>query len=651
MNLLRGILGAHVLFLIGCMSTCGYSPEDEQPEDADRDGWDDWDDCDDYDSSVNPGANEHCDGVDEDCDGSIDEDAVDAAESHVDADGDGYGDPDGTTVECDPPRSYVMNGRDCDDRDASSHPGATERCDGADNDCDGRVDADAADPPIWYADADGDGYGDSAVSYGACEEADGYVANDDDCDDTSALMHPGYSEVCGNGLDDDCAAYTGDACTYETVELTASSATLVGRTADEEACAAVSGAGDVDDDGYDDLLVGASGTGAGTEGAYWARGPISGTLGLGLADAHLEGLAPGDGAGASVAAAGDVDDDGLADVLFGAPLEADGATAPGAAWLRYGPQMTGCEPFCDGAIFVGTADAERAGASVAGPGDVDGDGYDDVVVGAPGRAGGGGAYLVTGTPSGSVSLADADAILVGEGSGRAGDRVYRAGDIDSDGYADFAVLDPTGGLAWIVTGRPSGTVQLSDASVRVLAPTIEGGQLGSLALADLDGDGTVDLIAGSKIESDRSTDAVAWGALGPLSGAVDLASAELVVTSGGLYANAGVEVAAGGDLDLDGVSDVLFGASASEALLAPDHTTYVDVPGSVFVRYGPWTGGLFDLGGAALRIGGAGLDEVSVGFVGDLDRDGHDELAIGAPRDDTEGTNAGACYVYSGAGL
>ncbi|MES2643920.1 MAG: MopE-related protein [Myxococcota bacterium] len=89
---------------------------------------------------------------------------------------------------------------DCDDTDATIHPGATEVCDGDDNDCDGLTDEDA---PTWYADADGDGYGGASGSTASCSAPSGYLATATDCDDGASSVHPGATETC-NAVDDDC---------------------------------------------------------------------------------------------------------------------------------------------------------------------------------------------------------------------------------------------------------------------------------------------------------------------------------------------------------------------------------------------------------------------------------------------------------------
>jgi hypothetical protein len=177
-------------------SVACYQPSDTVSNDAD---------CDDGDAAVNPAATELCDGIDNDCDGDTDEDdASDAATWYADGDGDGYGDPDSTHLACAQPSGTVSDDTDCDDGDAAVNPAATEICNGVDDDCDGDSDEDdAADAATWYADSDGDGYGDAAVTTAACSEPSGFLSDDTDCDDTDAGVNPGADESC-NGIDDDC---------------------------------------------------------------------------------------------------------------------------------------------------------------------------------------------------------------------------------------------------------------------------------------------------------------------------------------------------------------------------------------------------------------------------------------------------------------
>ncbi len=160
-------------------------------------------DCDDSDSGVHPTAAETCDGVDEDCDGTVDDDPTDPTTWYADSDGDGHGDATTTTEACDLPSGYDASSDDCDDSDGTVHPGATETCDDVDEDCDGSIDEDAVDRSTWYLDSDGDAYGDAGTTSLACDQPASYVADAKDCDDSDSTIHPGAEESC-DGVDEDC---------------------------------------------------------------------------------------------------------------------------------------------------------------------------------------------------------------------------------------------------------------------------------------------------------------------------------------------------------------------------------------------------------------------------------------------------------------
>ena len=166
-------------------------------------------DCDDTQASIHPGAPERCNEHDDDCDGSVDEDdAVDAVPWLADADADGYCDPSRQHTACQAQPGWVREGADidCDDADPRIHPGAPERCNGIDDDCDGVVDGEQArDVLTWYLDADGDGFGDPLTTQLDCAAPAGFIepGADADCNDAEPGIHPGALELC-NGVDDDC---------------------------------------------------------------------------------------------------------------------------------------------------------------------------------------------------------------------------------------------------------------------------------------------------------------------------------------------------------------------------------------------------------------------------------------------------------------
>ncbi len=160
-------------------------------------------DCDDTSVAVNPDAAELCDGVDNNCDGTIDEgEALDSLAWYADVDADTYGDAVTLVLSCEMPEGFVADNTDCDDSRDDRSPAASEVCDEVDNDCDGEVDEGSL--LTFYADSDGDGHGDAAVSLTACTAPADYVADDADCDDSDPTVSPTGVEVPYDGIDQDC---------------------------------------------------------------------------------------------------------------------------------------------------------------------------------------------------------------------------------------------------------------------------------------------------------------------------------------------------------------------------------------------------------------------------------------------------------------
>ena len=175
-------------------------------------------DCDDGNLTVNPDAIEYCDTVDNDCDGMVDDNAIDAATWVRDADLDGYGDAalSGFATSCSQPVGYAGNATDCDDANTLVNPGAEESDNDVDDDCDGSVD----DVGDWCCeDKDGDGYGgdgdedgDGVIDAGsmACTYSSsgtclsGYVVGDGDCKDSNPGYNPGQFDIPADGRDSNC---------------------------------------------------------------------------------------------------------------------------------------------------------------------------------------------------------------------------------------------------------------------------------------------------------------------------------------------------------------------------------------------------------------------------------------------------------------
>ena len=631
-----------LLVLLAACGTGGIQAKGvhDSTEDADGDGYDAESDCDDADPAVHPGAAEVCNGVDDDCDGlldTVDDGLVDGVAAFTDSDGDGFGDPDRPVVACALGDGAVEDATDCDDSVSTTHPGATERCETvADDDCDGGNNDEGAEGCIaLYEDADGDGFGGSASACLCQPDADHPVYFSQDCDDTLAAVNPDAAEVCGNGIDDDCDGTPGECPLIGTLSLGADAdAAVTGIAEGAETGTQVLSPGDLDGDGRDDVVVLAPG-GAGAVGVV--RGGWTGDLPLDDGDGLLLGATGLD----SVAAVGDLDGDGAADLAVGSAAAGAGA---GAIWLWTGP----LDGLASTAALPLRLDGEAGwGAGfVGGGGDVDGDGHADLLVAAPDE---GDVFLVHGPLTAGGALGDRGAEIRGAGSGVRAPQIV--GDLDGVGLDDVVVGSPnrsSTGRAWVLRGPVSAVPSMTEADVTlsgVAAEDLLGAAVG--APGDLDGDGHDDLLLGAPgVDLDGRDIGQAFVLHGPITAdgpAPDRARATLRGEFTGDLA--GAAVAGGADVDADGVPDLLIGA--------PGHDQAGSGAGLSYLVYGPVSGEV------ELKFSGASVEArsrrdasgTSVAMMGDANGDGFGDLLLGSPGVDAPATDAGAADIVFGDGL
>ncbi len=433
----------------------------------------------------------------------------------------------------------------------------------------------------------------------------------------------------------------------------------------------VSSAGDVNGDGYGDVLIGApkfennGDSGLADEGrAYLYLGGAGGLATTPIWEGRGD-RRKGAKFGFSVGAAGDVDGDGFGDVVVGAPDDAKGAANSGAVFVYFGAE-TGIAP---NRIWTTNSNAGGAqlGFSVGGAGDVNGDGYADVVVGVPGESytisvgrvsyartgvvhiyfGSGEAEaLPTGGPSVTIR---ADLELRGAANGRFGQSVGSAGDVNGDGRADVVVGAPLVARSYVFFDL--GISQENQTRPHIVFERADGGEHGFSAASagDVNGDGFADIVVGTPKHAppnlaDAGLAEVYLGGGGDVLGLFRWQPTR--PSGGGTRTRFGFATAAG-DVNADGFSDLIVGAPNFDA----EGVSPVIDKGKVFVYLGPlpsddpeiWE--LEALGTQASALFGHAV------AAGDLNHDGFDDIIVGEPgfNEGPQFEKAGRVHVILGA--
>lgn len=316
---------------------------------------------------------------------------------------------------------------------------------------------------------------------------------------------------------------------------------------DDQTGRALAGPGDVDGDDTPDLMVAApsaQGSTRESDAGYCASeeessaphglfagqvslfsGSVTGDVDRSSAEANLIGEDGGDVAGSSVAAPGDLNGDGLADLLLSAPGNCEGGSSAGAVYMVLSPVSGDLDLADADAKLVGTADYAAIGQAVSGAGDTNGDGTPDLLVSDPDKAvdtdvGDGAVYLFLGAPSSRWRLTDAEAVFYGRDRAHAGESLAAAGDVNADGFDDIVIgawgFDDDGagsGAAFVVYGPLSGTHDLlNDADTTVAGDAAEYFGYSVAGAGDVDADGQPDLIVGAIISGGGDDGGVGPGA-------------------------------------------------------------------------------------------------------------------------------------------
>jgi hypothetical protein len=452
--------------------------------------------------------------------------------------------------------------------------------------------------------------------------------------------------------------------------LSRAHASFTGEGASNFAGLALANAGDVNGDGSDDILIGAPGASpSGTEAgrAYLLFGKRGGwELGLNLSrsDASFDGEAAGDRAGSAVSGAGDVNGDGYDDLLVCAEGNNQSGMDAGKVYLVFGRPSgwsRGMNLSQANASFLGQV-PENYALRAVGAGDLNGDGYGDLAIAEPNNYDPNGTYdgmlyLFFGRPSGwaqNTSLATADVIYYGEG-GLLGDALAPAGDVNGDGLDDllvgaFANFDAgaQAGKAYLILGRTSGWT--SNGSISGADASFLGTRARELAgrfldgVGDVNGDGLDDIAIGASGNDTAATDAgkicIFFGRTSGWAANTSLSAADASFTGESAFDYAG-PVRRAGDLDGDGIGDMLMGAPSNDLGGSDAGRAYV-----VLGKASGWGKNVSLSAQAASYIGEAAGDNASRGLAsGDFNGDGRPDILISAFRNDGGGTNSGRCYL------
>jgi len=543
----------------------------------------------------------------------------------IDVDGDGYG----ATI-------------DCDDGEPSVHPGAEEHCDGVDEDCDGEVDEEAVDAPRWSEDLDGDGWG-GITTFEACEAPDGYVAERGDCDETDPAIHPGAVEECEDEVDSDCDGDPENGCSGDLAFL--------GEIADGEVGDALAVAGDVDGDGIDDLLIGAPdgrGDSERTGRVYLVSGSTtwSGGSEVDVREVAVVLEELGDSTGFALAGIGDLDGDGFDDLAIGAPQASEEDERH--VLIGYGPLDDVCGPGWDGGLISAGQGGAYHGYALASAGDLTGDGQLDLAVGSPffARIGNDDGLLTvySGPIEGEVSLDDAAFTLYGSPDrNNLGWVLAGGGDHDGDGQDDLLASSGMYGSSSpgvvVVSGPVNGSQSVVD--LLVLESTIDLSDKFGCSISwagDWNGDGYDDILIGDTWDFYG----LAYLVLGPLADGEPWSPA---TTFEGTTNGARLGHAVLGDFDLDGDGALDIAVGAPSALESPSEYR----PGTTWIWLDAEEGTLEDDSAdlsflATTRTTNLGATLAAL----DLNNDGLDDLAMGAPGTDLDEQDEGAVWIAFG---
>ena len=369
------------------------------------------------------------------------------------------------------------------------------------------------------------------------------------------------------------------------------------------------------------------------------------------ADVTITGESADDDFGWRATPAGDVNGDGIPDVIVGAPSNDAVAGFAGRAYLFYGPLAGNINAADADAIISAEAFGDNLGFSVASAGDVNKDGFDDVLIGARSNdtqgIQSGRVYIFNGPLSGSLAATDADAIISGAEFEEVGRAVAPVGDLNGDGFDDIVL--GTGiaggsfeGRVFVFNGPISGDRTAASADAIITGSLFNEALGTSVARAgDMNGDGIDDLILGApRFPLNGADTGRAYIFYGPVAGTMIDTQADAIIFGENLNDDFGVSVDGAGDVNGDGIDDVIVGADQ----------LFNEGTGKAYVFYGPLAGDIQAANADAIMVGEVAQDifGTSVAGVGDFNGDGFADVIVGAWDNGGGGGRSGRAYTFFG---
>jgi len=549
------------LILVVCLVGCRWAPSTPQddsdapvdsdladtdthvaPVDNDADGWEVPQDCDDDDPRVHPGADEVCNGRDDDCDelvDSLDGDILDATHWYRDADGDGLGDPGKSRDACEQVAGWVQNDEDCNDEDPSEGV------------CSDEIDLSITATLIGTA--AGDRAGSSIVPLGD--------ANGDGFDDLLVGATHHDPDVTDGG-----AAYLVFGPIPAQVHLASADVRIFGVT--DNGNARPVAVGDRNGDGVPDvgLLVDMR-----TLSVLY--GPLDGAYGADEADEVLQAAVPTLG----VVGVGDFDGDG-SDDLAAAYADFDPKLHRDVGYARV-YQGGGPAGLSEALLSVQQTQEHGGSLSLQPTADLDGDGLDDLLLGEASASGPdyvSAVFLVNGGLGGIVPLADLGPGVLDRDGDTIGASFTAVADLTGDGHRDL--LAGSGDAVYLVEGPIAGRRYVTDARATFEATLSDGTLSGASSPGDLDDDGIGEVILGSAFGEKLEHAPPVWLMSGPYGGIMDVVvlGQQLSMPSAG--GSGALLLAAPGDTDGDGVGELLVASPNSADQTGEIHLLGIQIP-------------------------------------------------------------------------